>query len=272
MKTPSILIRRCNRYGFTLIELLVVIAIIAILAALLLPTLSRAKLQAQSIKCLSNLKNLALAGINYLNDHGQINYGSAATLWMISMIDYYSKVHEIRICPSAPVTRPNGDQKGTAEHAWWWTDARRGTNGSYTINGWLYTVEGASQWGDAKKFFRKDTAVVKPALTPIFCDGVWPDAWPQATDPPTQSGNTANLYEGIGAYPQNGPITRVLIARHGGKHPAQAPRAAPINLPFPGAINVGFVDGHASKVKLDDLWSLYWHAGYQPPATRPGLR
>jgi prepilin-type processing-associated H-X9-DG protein/prepilin-type N-terminal cleavage/methylation domain-containing protein len=52
-------------YGFTLVELLVVIAIIALLIALLLPTLSRAKEQARSVTCLSNLRQLAAAAQLY---------------------------------------------------------------------------------------------------------------------------------------------------------------------------------------------------------------
>ena len=70
-----------RRSGFTLVELLVVIAVIAILCALLLPAVQRAKQSAQAARCVSNLRQLGLAGQMYWDDHNGLafRYRNAAT-------------------------------------------------------------------------------------------------------------------------------------------------------------------------------------------------
>jgi len=93
--------------GFTLIELLVVIAVMAILAGLLLPTLSRGKSKALSVACLSNLRQIGLGLELYVQEHDNrlpscpmlpaLNTNQAS---IMSILDPYLQTPEIFHCPA----------------------------------------------------------------------------------------------------------------------------------------------------------------------------
>jgi len=146
--------------GFTLIELLVVIAIIAILAAILFPVFARAREKARQTTCISNVKQLALAGLMYAQDFDEImptdfRYMPYPDLWWWPDLLYpYTKSWQVAACPSMQ------QQSGL-----WYPSGRHGqaTFCNYTIPDWLGG--------------QKMAQVQEPANTIFMADGLSYEFW-----------------------------------------------------------------------------------------------
>ncbi|MBI1368019.1 MAG: prepilin-type N-terminal cleavage/methylation domain-containing protein [Planctomycetes bacterium] len=270
--------------AFTLIELLVVVSIIALLIAILLPSLSQARKDAKSLVCATHLRQLGVALASYsveYRDHifpyyksGGISTGGLPYdhFWMHVISPYIGDDDRVLLCPEAPVDYEHQwdyttdtvhpySGWGTVSVAWGAPDTGggfiKGFDGSYTWNAWMHggrnygITDGASPASDAADYKKHFNGLSKPKLTdlaPLWSDGMWVDNWFQ------NNKNGSITFPPTRLTGANGGAGRICIDRH------------------QGAINVVFADGSARRIELADLWGLTWNTEstpMNPPALLP---
>jgi prepilin-type N-terminal cleavage/methylation domain-containing protein len=240
--------------GFTLIELLVVIAIIALLMAMLMPTLQRVRKQARSVACLNRLKQWGLYFAMYAEDHeGRFMAGHTAlpqaSRWVSALGSYYRWDDEFTCCPNA--TKPWRDENGLTEGAegtevgvtmaWGYMNHDhwvKPMKGSYGINGYCVDAQlGREARGDASWYWRGPT-VAGAAQVPLFIGAQrYNGVVDSVDDPPTYSGQPWDQGGG-------GRMLRYCLNRHDG---------------FVGGL---FLDFATRKIGLKELWKFKWHRQY----------
>ncbi len=246
-----------RKRGFTLVELLVVIAVIALLMAILMPVLSRARKQAKSVICQSNLRQWGLMFAMYTDDNDDC-FPTRTRLtgrWIDVLFDYYFREDKIRCCPMAK-TPMNDDPTDTSAGVYGETfkawgklaptvGRPQGTWGSYGINHWLYVPGTDPLYSQPARDYWRTVNVRNRDEIPLFLDcRVW-CAGPEHTDviPDIEDAS-------IGSHAGSG-MQRFSINRHN------------------QAINAIFLDYSVSNVPLKRLYRLRWSRAFDMHAPEP---
>ena len=240
-----------QQVGFTLIELLVVIAIIALLMAILVPVLNKARSQARSVVCQSNLHQWALFFNAYTDDndgkwfyhhtedHLVANYWDSFRVnetWCSIMYPYWKDCNEILLCPEASNHKaPDDTDKthGFTFSAWLYYCSPPGRKilGSYGLNTYIYHRgrDRRSRHGTRREWWGTPH-VKKAARIPVLSDATSLHSGLRVRQHPP-------LYEDVmplGYY-------SCFIDRHN------------------GGINMLFMDWSVRKVDIKELYTLKWH-------------